>query len=148
MKDTHKVTRKHQDMPEDLAHAMPTKGNWAKNRYIVNNYILLNVLGAGSYAEVRLAKDRNTERLYAVKVIQRSLKQHTSMSKHAKAQTQTEEEVKREIAIMKKLNHPHVLRLYEVMDDPKVNKLYLVLEYMKVVYGGRGPGACHSYKFS
>ena len=26
---------------------------------------------------------------------------------------------------------PHVLRLYEVMDDPKVNKLYLVLEYMR-----------------
>ena len=42
------------------------------------------------------------------------------------------EDMKREIAIMKKLKHPHVLRLYEVMDDPKVNKLYLVLEYMKV----------------
>lgn len=32
---------------------------------------------------------------------------------------------------MKKLNHPNVLRLFEVLDDPKVNKLYLVLEYMK-----------------
>lgn len=28
--------------------------------------------------------------------------------------------IKREIAIMKKVNHPNVLRLYEVMDDPKV----------------------------
>lgn len=41
------------------------------------------------------------------------------------------EDIKREIAIMKKLLHPNVLRLYEVLDDPKVNKLYLVLEYMK-----------------
>ena len=41
------------------------------------------------------------------------------------------DDVKREIAIMKRLSHPHVLRLYEVMDDPKVNKLYLVLEYMR-----------------
>jgi len=43
-------------------------GNWAKNRYIVNNYILLSVLGTGSYAEVRLAKDRNTDQVFAVKV--------------------------------------------------------------------------------
>ena len=28
--------------------------------------------------------------------------------------------IKREIAIMKKVHHPNVLRLYEVMDDPKV----------------------------
>jgi [calcium/calmodulin-dependent protein kinase] kinase len=32
---------------------------------------------------------------------------------------------------MKKLLHPNVLRLYEVLDDPNVNKMYLVLEYMK-----------------
>jgi [calcium/calmodulin-dependent protein kinase] kinase len=41
------------------------------------------------------------------------------------------EDIRREIAIMKKLLHPNVLQLYEVLDDPKVNKLYLVLEYMK-----------------
>lgn len=67
------------------------------------------------------------------------------------------EDIKREIAIMKKLLHPNVLRLFEVLDDPKVpknilflpgygnfikscsclsviqvNKMYLVLEYMKM----------------
>lgn len=30
------------------------------------------------------------------------------------------DDIKREIAIMKKVHHPNVLRLYEVMDDPKV----------------------------
>jgi hypothetical protein len=29
------------------------------------------------------------------------------------------------------VQHPNVLRLFEVMDDPRLNKLYLVLEYMK-----------------
>ena len=41
------------------------------------------------------------------------------------------EDIKREIAIMKKLLHPNILRLFEVLDDPKVNKMYLLLEYMK-----------------
>lgn len=30
------------------------------------------------------------------------------------------EDIKREIAIMKKLSHPNVLKLFEVLDDPKV----------------------------
>lgn len=36
-----------------------------------------------------------------------------------------------EIAIMKKLNHPNVVSMFEVLDDPSVDKLYIVMEYMK-----------------
>ena len=35
------------------------------------------------------------------------------------------EQVKREIAILKKCNHKNVLKLYEVIDDPNQEKLYL-----------------------
>jgi len=38
--------------------------------------------------------------------------------------------VQREIAILKKCCHPNIVRLYEVMDDPRTDKLYLILEYM------------------
>ena len=34
------------------------------------------------------------------------------------------EDIRREIAIMKKLMHPNVLRLFEVLDDPNVRSLY------------------------
>ena len=38
--------------------------------------------------------------------------------------------VKHEIAVLKKLRHPNIVPLYEVIDDPGRNKLYLILEYV------------------
>lgn len=38
--------------------------------------------------------------------------------------------VQREIAIQKKLQHPNIVRLYEVMDDPSTDNLYLIMEHM------------------
>ena len=37
--------------------------------------------------------------------------------------------VRKEIAILKKLSHPHMLKLHEVIDDTVSNELILVLEY-------------------
>lgn len=33
--------------------------------------------------------------------------------------------VRGELAILKKLNHPHVVKLYEVLDDPNDDSLYM-----------------------
>jgi [calcium/calmodulin-dependent protein kinase] kinase len=66
--------------------------------------------------------------LYAIKIIS---KDFLKKRKNGKTTETYFEDIKREIAIMKKLLHPNILRLYEVLDDPKVNKMYLVLEYMK-----------------
>ena len=35
----------------------------------------------------------------------------------------------REIAVMKKLNHPNVIRLHEVINDADDDKIFLVLDY-------------------
>ena len=34
--------------------------------------------------------------------------------------------LRREVAIMKKLRHPNVVALWEVIDDPKAQKLYMI----------------------
>lgn len=39
--------------------------------------------------------------------------------------------IREEIAIMKKLNHPNVVSLIEVLDDPTEDSLYMVLEMCK-----------------
>lgn len=127
VKETTEVNRNKAQLPQALTHAKPTTGDWLKKRYIVNNYILLDMLGSGSYGEVRLCKERTTDHLYAVKIFSKDM-----LRKKKGGSTETYfEDVKREIAVMKKLLHPNVLRLFEVLDDPNVNKMYLILEYMK-----------------
>ena len=39
--------------------------------------------------------------------------------------------VENEIELMKLINHNYIINLEEVIDDPKTNKLYIILEYMK-----------------
>jgi [calcium/calmodulin-dependent protein kinase] kinase len=37
--------------------------------------------------------------------------------------------IRHEIAILKKLNHEHVVQLYEVLDDPSKDGLFMVFEH-------------------
>lgn len=39
--------------------------------------------------------------------------------------------IQREVAIMKRLRHKHIVPLYEVIDDPEDNHLYLVMRYVE-----------------
>ena len=39
--------------------------------------------------------------------------------------------VQGEMAIMKKLDHPYIAKLYEIINDPNQHKLYLIIEYSK-----------------
>ncbi|KAF4316955.1 hypothetical protein BBO99_00006360 [Phytophthora kernoviae] len=127
IRDTKVVKKKKAELPQhNLPHPVPKFGDWLNSRTMINNYIILEQLGAGGYAEVKLCKEKLSGKLFAMKFISRDVMKKDKVGKQGKL-----DDIKREIAIMKKLNHPNVLRLYEVMDDPKMNKLFLVLEYMK-----------------
>jgi serine/threonine protein kinase len=41
------------------------------------------------------------------------------------------DQIKREIAILKKVNHPSIVKLRQVVDAPTSDKIFLVLEYME-----------------
>ncbi|KAM0788369.1 hypothetical protein ACM66B_001509 [Microbotryomycetes sp. NB124-2] len=41
-----------------------------------------------------------------------------------------DDKIKREVAIMKRLDHPNIVRLKEVIDDVKSKKVFMVLEFM------------------
>lgn len=83
----------------------------------MNDQISLgNTIGTGHYAVVKLARHIFSERNVAVKVIDK-LKLDEISKTH----------LFQEVMCMKLVQHPHVVRLYEVIDTP--NKLYLILEF-------------------
>lgn len=77
----------------------------------------------------------HNDQLVAVKIFSKSnLKRRRTierdkMTHRMKVKTALQQ-VQREIALMKKLAHPNLVRLYEVIDSPETDTLYMVLEYM------------------
>jgi serine/threonine protein kinase len=73
-------------------------------------------LGAGSFATVYRGVDKNTNAPVAIKVIDLS-----------KASQRERSYLQREINTMKKLNHPNLVRLHHVSEDP--SQMYFAMEY-------------------
>lgn len=99
----------------------------------VNEFHILNPLGAGSFATVYCCVRRGdlTGKKYAVKVFERNrLNSMRSFGGGRAMQVSSEmDKVYQEVAIMKKLDHPNLVQLHEVIDDAESNQLFLVMEY-------------------
>ncbi|XP_016428686.1 serine/threonine-protein kinase MARK2-like isoform X8 [Sinocyclocheilus rhinocerous] len=79
-------------------------------------YRLLKTIGKGNFAKVKLAKHVLTGKEVAVKIIDKTQLNSSSLQK-----------LFREVRIMKLLNHPNIVKLFEVIETDKT--LYLVMEY-------------------
>ncbi|XP_077058169.1 serine/threonine-protein kinase MARK1 isoform X1 [Siphateles boraxobius] len=82
----------------------------------IGNYRLLKTIGKGNFAKVKLARHVLTGREVAVKIIDKTQLNPTSLQK-----------LFREVRIMKVLNHPNIVKLFEVIETEKT--LYLIMEY-------------------
>ena len=81
-------------------------------------YQIGNLLGQGAFGEVRKCINRKTKVIRAVKLVRKE-----SMNREELQSFQEE------IAILKQLDHPNILKLYEVFQDDK--RFYLVTELCK-----------------
>ncbi|XP_072968722.1 CBL-interacting protein kinase 32 [Typha angustifolia] len=104
----------------------------AKVKRRVGKYELGRTIGEGTFAKVRFARNSETGEPVAIKILDKE-----KVLKHKMV-----EQIKREIATMKLIKHPNVVRIYEVMGSK--TKIFIVLEFVtggelfdKIVNHGR-----------
>ncbi|XP_066465633.1 calcium/calmodulin-dependent protein kinase kinase 2 isoform X2 [Tiliqua scincoides] len=110
----------------------------------LNQYTLKDEIGKGSYGVVKLAYNEDDNTYYAMKVLsKKKLMRQAGFPRRPPprgAKPPLEgfcqpkgpiEQVYQEIAILKKLDHPNVVKLVEVLDDPSEDHLYMVFELVK-----------------
>ena len=84
----------------------------------IDHYVLGKTLGIGSFGKVKLAVHKETGIKVAIKVLNKKKVQALDMN----------DKVWREIRVLKLFSHPHIIRLYEVIDTP--SDIYVVMEYV------------------
>ncbi|XP_078437542.1 CBL-interacting protein kinase 23-like isoform X2 [Wolffia australiana] len=84
----------------------------------VGKYELGRTLGEGNFAKVKLARNMTTGENFAIKILDKE-----KILKHKMIA-----QIKREIATMKLIRHPNVIRMQEVLASK--TKIYIVLEYV------------------
>ncbi|XP_052184901.1 CBL-interacting serine/threonine-protein kinase 11 [Diospyros lotus] len=109
-------------MPE-IGNATPlsrqTPVDSTMDKALFGKYELGKLLGCGAFAKVYHARDIATGQSVAIKVINKSKIMGSALMSN----------VKREISIMRRLRHPNIVKLYEVLATK--TKIYFVMEFVK-----------------
>lgn len=104
-----------------------------KTQNRIGPWKLGRTLGRGSTGRVRLAKNINTNKLAAVKIVPKSNFKKLENPKYKRNDDQDVDRlpygIEREIVIMKLISHPNIMGLYDVWENK--NDLYLILEYIE-----------------
>ncbi|XP_001943247.2 calcium/calmodulin-dependent protein kinase kinase 1 [Acyrthosiphon pisum] len=101
----------------------------------LNQYKLIDSIGQGSYGLVKLAYNELDDKHYAMKILsKKKLMKKAGCFGRLNARRKGAnplDKVYREIALLKKLDHPNVVKLVEVLEDPDEDHLYLVFELLE-----------------
>ncbi|XP_063428964.1 MAP/microtubule affinity-regulating kinase 3-like isoform X2 [Mytilus trossulus] len=101
---------------DDNANPRITSSRARSDEPHIGKYRLIKTIGKGNFAKVKLAKHVPTGREVAIKIIDKTQLNPSSLQK-----------LFREVRIMKMLDHPNIVKLFEVIQTEKT--LYLVMEY-------------------
>ena len=80
----------------------------------LENYEKIQRIGKGSYSSVYKVRNKNTNLIRAMKIIPKNFQKDNA-------------EIMREIEILKNLDHPNVMKIYEFLEDDK--NYYLIEEF-------------------
>ncbi|KAI0152947.1 hypothetical protein GGR57DRAFT_152602 [Xylariaceae sp. FL1272] len=112
----------------------------ARRKTHIGPWQLGKTLGTGSAARVRLARHYLTQEMVAVKILARNSTQITAAGSIAdldqwdrsrneyQAQGYIPMAIEREVAILKLIDHPNIVKLYDIWENR--SEIYMVLEYM------------------
>jgi len=89
---------------------------------MINEYKIIDYIGKGASGNVYLAINTKTNIKYAIKIM-------TNITKTGFS-TLNKFNVKKEIAIMKKMHHPNIIKLIDTIFDIENNIMYIVIEYI------------------
>ncbi|KAK9449225.1 uncharacterized protein V1518DRAFT_286282 [Limtongia smithiae] len=95
----------------------------------VGPWHLGRTLGRGSSGRVRLAKHAKTGQLAAIKIVPKQDDAPVVGQKKSKDANGNPYGIEREVIIMKLIEHPNVMALYDVWENR--GELYLILEYIE-----------------
>ena len=84
----------------------------------IGPYMLIRNLGSGAASKIKLAIHNETKQPVAIKIIKKD---------SFKERPELQVKVQREIALMRLFDHPHVLKLLDILESPR--HLYIGLEY-------------------
>ncbi|QPG97620.1 hypothetical protein C2857_006623 [Epichloe festucae Fl1] len=98
-------------------------------RKTINQYEVIEEIGRGMHGKVKLARNLENGDNVAIKIIPRFSKKRRLGKVTALS---PQDKTKKEIAILKKIRHPNVVALLEVIDDPELKKIYMVLEHVEL----------------
>lgn len=125
----------------------------------LNDYVVVDTLGRGSHGKVKLCLNVMDNMLYAVKIVETNvIRNHEKSNRLGKAGgrlkanqssasvntvASLDSKMEQEAEVMKALDHPNLVRLYEVIRSNSSGKLLMVMEYCEA-----GPLVDEHGKFS
>ncbi|GAB4817522.1 hypothetical protein N2152v2_004568 [Parachlorella kessleri] len=94
----------------------------------LNQYVVVDTLGRGTYGNVKLCLNVTDDTLYAVKAVNKKLLRRQAQSGRTLGRNPVDD-LKREVEVMRALDHPNLIKLREVIEDKEGGKVLMVLEY-------------------